>query len=89
MSETLSGLGAHTAAPASAIQRSRRASGEELHRHDRLEYRLYTVLLFPFAVLAVLGMRLGGRTRSEPKRHFFGEVIELNRTTVPWIFMGR
>lgn len=64
-------------------------------RHDRAEereYRFYTILLFPLAFAAVCLRRAFFATRSfagAPRRSFFGEVIELNRSTVPWIFMGR
>jgi hypothetical protein len=71
--------------------RLRAASARPRQRHHRagtLEYRLYTVLLFPLAVLAVLASRLTGRVRT-PGRNFISEVMEFNRSTVPWIFMGR
>ena len=61
---------------------------------DEREYRLYTALLFPFAFLTVLAQRIWPRPRSpylSAKDHspFFSEVIDLCRSSVPWVFMGR
>jgi hypothetical protein len=76
-----------------AVFRKDAAGTEHHHRYrERIEYRIYTVILFPFAVLAVLARRAGGRhhdPRFHHHPHFLSEVIELNRTTVPWVFMGR
>jgi hypothetical protein len=83
----------HVSALAPPLPRERTGGPNrpDVHRYDRIEYRLYTVILFPFAVLAVLAKRAArkGQPRTTLKRHFLSEVIELNRTTVPWVFMGR
>lgn len=62
------------------------------HRAQSLEYILYSVLLFPFALAAVMVRRLSGSGtsyRTGRSKSFIGDVIELNRSTVPWVFMGR
>lgn len=62
------------------------------HKRQQIEYRLYTVLLFPLTLMAVCARRVLRPAQpfaAVPHRSFFGEVMELNRSTVPWIFMGR
>lgn len=64
------------------------------HRTDEGEYRFYMMLFFPVAFLTVLIRRLLPRShgpRPGDLRHpaFFSEVMELTRSTVPWVFMGR
>lgn len=61
---------------------------------DQREYRLYTALLFPAAFFVVLLSRVWPATRSPylvKKEHtpFLSEVIDLCRSAVPWVFMGR
>lgn len=66
------------------------------HRRDRtetLEYRLYTMLFLPLAFITVVIKRLmpghGLHNSGEIHRPFLSEVMELTKTTVPWVFMGR
>lgn len=59
---------------------------------EKIEYRLYTFLLLPIACLAVILRRMfftQQRFATGTRPSFLGEVLELNRSTVPWIFMGR
>lgn len=76
-----------------------KAAGPMVRRRDRKEragrreYRFYSALLLPFALVAVSVSRMArlGRRSANPHRKadFISEVMEFNRTTVPWIFMGR
>lgn len=71
-----------------ASVRTRRAHADE---H---EYRLYTAVLFPVAFCTVLVHRLLPQPRSpyvtsEDQLPFLSEVMELCRSAVPWVFMGR
>lgn len=64
------------------------------HHADQWEYRFYMLLLFPFAFFAVLFQMIWPRDRSpyfivEDHSPFLSEVIELCRSSVPWVFMGR
>ncbi|MEM9839969.1 MAG: hypothetical protein AAF830_12565 [Pseudomonadota bacterium] len=60
----------------------------------RWEYRFYMILLLPFAFFTVLLQTIWPGRRStyvsvEDHSPFLSEVIELCRSAVPWVFMGR
>lgn len=63
-------------------------------RENTREYFLYTAILFPVAFLTVLIRRFMPRTSSSRSSHrpslgFLSEVMEMTRSAVPWVFMGR
>ena len=63
-------------------------------RENTREYFLYTAILFPVAFLNVLIRRVLPRTPLQraglrPSPSFFSEVMDMTRSAVPWVFMGR
>lgn len=68
---------------------------EPAQRHqDRIEYRFYFALLMPLSMLlALAAFVLPGRksvyARKERRPSLFGQAVQMNRTAVPWVFMGR
>ena len=61
-------------------------------KSDRLEYRLYVILLYPFFLAgAVLSKLFGSRYTDDQKTNanmFSLSLAQLN-STLPWIYMGR
>lgn len=63
---------------------------ERAARAEAREYVFYSVLLLPLAIAAVTIRRMLKRSRRSAavRGSFFAEVMEFNRSTVPWIFKG-
>ena len=59
--------------------------------NEKLEYRIYFAMIWPFAVIAVLIGRLAPR-RSAPgklRRSILAEARDMAGMALPWVFSGR
>lgn len=56
---------------------------------DRVEYRVYFAIVFPFTLVAALIRRITPGIRSVPSKSIFHEASEYANSVLPWIFSGR